>query len=182
MRVFVATDMPDDAREALERLQDDLPVGRLMAPDTFHLTLAFLDEQPEPVVAELHEALCDISASVFPMTIGGVDVFGTKTPRLLWAGADKHPGLVELREKVRRAASGAGIALPRERFRPHVTLARFTGRLLGDEVEKLRGFLAFHAGFTLEPFVVDRFKLYRSTLQSGGAIHEILAEYQINGS
>ena len=42
MRSFVAIDLPEAAREALERLQDDLPVGRPLAPETFHLTLAFL--------------------------------------------------------------------------------------------------------------------------------------------
>jgi len=182
MRVFVAIDMPDHARDALERLQDDLPVGRLMAPDTFHLTLAFLGEHPEPVVAEVHEALCDISAAPFPIRLHGVDVFGGSSPKLLWAGVDKHPALADLRERVRRAVIGTGVELSRERFRPHVTLARFSGRMQGDEAEKLRGFLAFHAGFALEPFIADRFTLYRSVLHSRGAMHEVLAEYQINGS
>jgi len=179
IRAFVAIDMPDDAREALEQLQDDLPVGRLMDPETFHLTLAFLGDQPNEVMEAVHQGLSDLKVEPIDLCLRGVDVFGSKAPKLLYAGADATPSLVGLRDKVRRAVVHAGVELPRERFRPHVTLARFRGRPRGDELEKLRGFLAFHAGFTLPPFQVRQFTLYRSHLHGDGAVHEVLAEYPL---
>ena len=56
IRAFVALGMPEPIQDALERLQESLPASRLVAPETLHLTLAFLDTQPEQVVAEVNEA------------------------------------------------------------------------------------------------------------------------------
>ena len=184
MRIFAAIDLPDPARDALEALQSDLPVGRLMAPETFHLTLCFLDEQPQHVAAAVHEELATIRFEPFPLILRGVDTFGGMQPRLLWASVAPQPALKVLREKVRSAIVRAGLELPRARFRPHVTLARFGGELRGEEMARLGGFLAHHAGFAAAPFAVERFTLYRSLLHPDGAVHEALAEYppQISGS
>lgn len=179
LRAFIAIDLPDGARDALEQLQDDLPVGRLMAPETFHLTLAFLGEQPVAAVEAVHGALGALHAAPFTMALRGVDVFGGAAPKVLWVGVRKSPGLSALRDRVRRAVASAGIELPRERFRPHVTLARFKGRMRGDELEKLRGFLACHAGFAVPEFQVTGFTLFRSILQEDGALHESLADYPL---
>lgn len=179
IRAFVAVDVPDEARDALEMLQDDLPVGRLMAPETLHLTLAFLGDQPGTMLEAVHEALGEVAAEPFPLVLHGVEVFGGKSPKVLWVGARAQTALGALRERVRRAVAGAGVELPRARFRPHVTLARFNGTLRGDEADKLRGFLAHHADFGVGPFTVDRFYLYRSVLHREGAVHEVLAEYPL---
>lgn len=179
IRAFVAIDLPDGVRAALEQLQDDLPVGRLMNPETFHLTLAFLGDQPAEAIDAVHQGLSDLNAAPFDLSLRGVDVFGTKAPKLLFAGADTTPSLVALRDKVRSIVRFAGVELPRERFRPHVTLARFRGRPRGDEMDKLRGFLAFHAGFVLPAFHVNGIALYQSYLHPDGAMHEVLAEYPL---
>ncbi|MBR9844371.1 MAG: hypothetical protein GYB25_14515 [Rhodobacteraceae bacterium] len=44
-------------RAAVAALQDELRVGRKPPEENLHLTLAFLDDQPEAVLSELHEAL-----------------------------------------------------------------------------------------------------------------------------
>ena len=46
MRAFLALDLPQETRDALIRVQADLPVGRPVPCENLHLTLAFLDEQP----------------------------------------------------------------------------------------------------------------------------------------
>lgn len=178
MRVFVAIDLPDAARAALEEVQDDLPTGRLLAPETFHLTLSFLDEQPQHVIAAVDEELATIRFTPFPLVLRGVDVFGGKRPKVLWVGVGAQPELGALREKIRRAVARAGLELPRERFRPHVTLAGFRGEMRGGELARLAGFLGHHAGFAASPFQVDGFRLFRSTLSPDGAVHETLALYQ----
>ena len=40
MRAFVAIDLPEIVRDVLEDLQERIPAGRLLDPDTLHLTLA----------------------------------------------------------------------------------------------------------------------------------------------
>jgi len=180
MRVFVAIDIPDHVRDALERLHADLPVGRAMAAETFHLTLAFLGEVPEAVMVTVHEALNDLRADPFVLRFSGVDVFGGKQPRLVWAGVAHQPELGALRKKIHRSIGAAGLKLPRERFRPHVTLARLSGPLRSDEAGRLGGFLMHHGEFPAEPFMVEHIGLFRSILDSDRARHELLAEYSLD--
>ena len=179
LRCFVALSLPDTVLDALDQLQSELPIGTPMDSDTFHITLAFLDTQPIPVVNQLHELLDEIKVPPVPIKIHGVDVFGGKSPRLVWAGVDPNPPLLSLRDKIRRAALYAGIELSRQRFRPHITLSRMPGRLRGDEPIKLERFLIQNAGFQLPKFTADAFSLFRSTLHQSGAIHENLAEYSL---
>lgn len=179
IRAFVAIDLPEAIGDVLARLQDDLQVGRRMAPETLHLTLAFLGEQPGPVVEAAHEALADLRAAPFALELRGVDVFGGVQPKVLWAGVPLTDALADLRGRIRRAVGTAGIQLPRERFRPHVTLARFTRNLPAVEAGRLAAFLARNAGFATDPFTVDRFLLYRSVLDREGAVHDVLAEYPL---
>ena len=125
MRAFVGLPLPDDALDALERLQEDIPVGRIVPAENLHLTLAFLDEQPEHALHQLHRELEQIEATPFSLYIRGLDLFGGGKPRILFAAVEPDPALSRLRGQVRRAAERAEMDLSRERFRPHITLARF---------------------------------------------------------
>ena len=62
-----------------------------------------------------------------------------RQPAVLWAGVAPQPGLGVLRDRVRGAVRRAGVDLPRERFRPHVTLARLRNARVGDVVKYLGG-------------------------------------------
>ncbi|EDM70350.1 2'-5' RNA ligase [Roseobacter sp. AzwK-3b] len=180
MRLFVAIGLPDVVRAALSRLQSDLRVGRLVEPDNLHLTLAFLDEQDLPTAEAVNELLGDIRAPAFDLRIAGLDVFDRARPRLVFAASDRPEALVSLRKKVRVAVRDAGVDLPRERFRPHVTLARLNRALPQFELDKLGAFLESHGDFSLDPFRTDRFGLYRSTLGPDGPEYDLLAEYMLD--
>ena len=180
MRLFVAIGLPAVVRAALSRLQSDLRVGRLVEPETLHLTLAFLDDQDLPTAEAVNEMLCDLTAPAFDLRIAGLDVFDRAKPRLVFAATDRPEALVSLRKKVRVAVRDAGVNLPRDRFRPHVTLARLNRALPQFELDKLGGFLEVHGDFSLDPFRIDRFGLYRSTLGPDGPDYDLLAEYMLD--
>lgn len=181
MRAFVAIDMPEPVRDALEAVQAGLTVGRLTDPDTLHLTLAFLGEQPESVLAELHGQLSGLAAPRFELRLQGLGSFGSRAPSVIWAGVAPLPALAELRDKVRGAVRRAGIELPRERFRPHVTLARFRRGMRPEAVLAVQRFVAENAGFAAPAFTVERVSLFQSTLRPDGPLHEVLAEYPLDG-
>lgn len=179
MRAFVAIALPDPVREALVELQAGLRLGRPVPEENLHLTLAFLDDQPEDLLAELHEGL---SAAMLPapeLRISGLDLFGGRSPKLLFAAVEPDPVLKALRDRVLSEARAAGIALKRERFRPHITLARFRPGMGPDEQAKLGQFLEEKGGVTLPPFRPAGFALFGSTLRPEGAVHEVLAEYPL---
>lgn len=180
MRAFVGLPLPDAALDALERLQEGLTVGRLVPAENLHLTLAFLDDQPEPVLEALHQALAEIGAPPLRLAFQGVETFGGKRPRVLAAEVRKSPELSGLRDSVRSACRAAGVELPRERFRPHVTLARFPRHLEPGQVEKIARYLAAASGFRLE-CSAETLALFRSTLAPEGARYDVLAEYPLQG-
>jgi 2'-5' RNA ligase len=178
MRAFVALDLPMPAVAALERVQAALPAGRPVPSENLHLTLAFLGEVAEATLEEVHFALEALRLPGFEIVLAGLGMFGGP-PASVHAVAEPAPGLVRLHAAVRRAVEGAGLALPRERFRPHVTIARLSRAPGPDTRARLEAFVAADAGFVLPPFAVTGFGLWRSTLTSGGAIHEALAVYRL---
>jgi 2'-5' RNA ligase len=178
MRVFVAIDLPDPVRNAIETLQEALPLGRAVDAEQLHLTLAFLGEQPVDRVEAAHEALEAVAAPAFDLRLTGLGVFDERRPRVVWAGVAEDGPLRGLRARVLSALRGAGLAVERRRFRPHVTLARLDPLDGGGEA-RLAGFLSRWQAFPCPAFRVEGFGLWRSTLRPDGAIHEELARYPL---
>ena len=180
MRAFVAVPLPEAARTALVDLQADLDQGRLVPEANLHLTLAFLDDQPEAELERLHDVLSDISMDEFDLSFSGVEAPGGRKPALIWAGVEASEGLTRLHQRVRAAAQQIGMELPRRRFRPHVTVARI-GRHAPLDPERLGIWLARHGAMRAGPFPIRCFCLYRSQLGPGGAVYDMLAEYPFEG-
>jgi 2'-5' RNA ligase len=179
IRAFVGIPLAEPVADALEAAQAGLPAGRPVPYDNFHVTLAFLGEQPRTVLEDVHDALDGVRVPGFSLRVDGLGMFGGARPRVLFAEVTAEPGLAQLRRKVLRAVHEAGIALPRARFHPHVTLARFGDGLRGEEAAEMQGFLARRMGVRAGPFAVERFVLYRSHLGRAGPIYEALAEYPL---
>lgn len=179
IRAFVALTLPDDVAGALTAAQAGLPSGRAVEASSFHVTLAFLGEQPEPVVEDVHYALAAIRAEPFALRLSGLGLFDEGRSSVLHAEVAPAPALSHLREKVVQAARDGGLPFERRRFRPHVTLARFNGGLTGEEGERIRAFAARGAAFQAGPFDVREFVLLRSRLGRAGPIYEALATYPL---
>jgi len=99
---------------------------------------------------------------------------------VLYAALRPDPRLSRLRNKVVRVAQGAGIDLRRERFSPHVTIARFSnGAGRGPRMQR---WLEGRAGFAYGPVATAAFSLFRSELGASGATYTELARYPLNGA
>jgi len=179
MRLFLAIDLPEEVKDDLAAVQGDLTVGRRTDPDTFHLTLAFLGDQDEAFAEELDLEMQGLSAPGFDLALAGFDTFGGTTPAVLVAGVAEAGPVTELHRAVRRKVRAAGLELDRERFRPHVTVARFRKRLPAEALEGIRIFLARNAGYRGAAFPVRDVVLFESALSSAGAVHTELARYPL---
>ena len=182
MRAFVAIDLPDHVREELRTLQQGLRIGRLVTAENLHLTLSFLGEQSDEAIHEAHQALSTVRMQAFDLRFAGVGALGGRLPRVIVADVVQCDALNELEQRISRSLRSAGLNFSRKRFRPHVTLARLTNALSEFDLAEVRAYLAGHAGFQGSWFTVTRYTLYQSTLRREGALHEVLASYDLTAT
>ncbi len=179
IRAFVGLPLAEALVAPLEALQEGLPLGRPVPGENLHLTLAFLGEQDAPTLEELHYGLETLAGPGGVLTLPALAAWGGRTARVVVAEATATEELRRLNRKVRSLAHGAGIVLPRQRFRPHVTLARIGAGATPEATERLRTWLAARGALHLPAMPVREVALYSSTLRPDGAVYEVLARYPL---
>jgi RNA 2',3'-cyclic 3'-phosphodiesterase len=172
LRLFVGIALPPALKLRLSLLASGVPGARWVDPGNYHLTLRFIGEVDEGMASDVDAVLLHIQAKRFDVALAGVGHFGD---RMLWAGVEKSPPLVHLRDKVESALVRLGLEPETRRYAPHVTLAR----LRNASGAKLQEFLAEHALFRAEPFPVEKFSLVASYLTKAGSIYEDQADYEL---
>lgn len=175
-RLFLALDLPADARAAVAAWRDRLLEGRdelrSVAAGSLHVTLVFLGWQSERDVERIaglaHRAA---EARAAPrLTPAGLKALPPHAPRLFALDlADEDGRCATLQAALDGELAEARLHRPEKRpFWPHLTLARVKrGR---------RSVPPRAAAAELAPFGADRLVLFRSTLRSEGALYEPLWE------
>jgi len=172
LRLFVGIALPPEMKLRLSLLCSGVPGAKWVDAGNLHVTLRFIGEVDEGAANDIDDALVQIRAPRFDLTLAGVGHFGT---RMLWAGVERNPALLHLYDKVESAIVRLGFDPEGRRYAPHVTLARLK---YGAE-PKIQGFLQEHALFRAAPFAVDHFSLIASYLTKSGAIYEDQADYAL---
>jgi 2'-5' RNA ligase len=129
-RLFFALPLSAAARGALEshlaRVPGGLP-GRLVPPESWHLTLRFLGELD---VAAARAVQREVEGAVlgppFSLELGGWGAFPRPDrARVLWLGVTEgEEPLRELANRVETAVRAAGLPAERRPFAAHLTLSR----------------------------------------------------------
>jgi len=174
LRLFVGIGFPPELKLRLSMLCSGVPGAKWVDSGNFHLTLRFIGEIGEDIAADINDALLRLRARRFTLQVAGVGVFGDK-PRSLWAGVERTPELVALRDKVEQALMRVGLPPEPRKFAPHVTLAR----LRNPPLDTLREFLAAHAQFRAEPLPLEGFSLIASFQTKAGSVYEDQADYPL---
>ena len=176
-RLFIALSLPDEVRDRLSAISGGVPGARWLEPENLHLTLRFLGEVDNGLARDIDDALHQIDAPPFELTLTGLGVFteGKRLITSIWAGVESNDTLKRLQAKVEQAAVRAGLPPERRKFKPHVTLAR--GRI--ENTPKLETFMTGHALLHVDAIPVESFTLYSSHLHQSGASYSAEVTYPL---
>ena len=185
IRAFIAIDLPDEVKEALKRVQEELKKSPVKASwpkvESMHLTVRFIGDIDagiiEDVTAALEDAACGVGG--FELRTDGLGGFPSlDRPRVLWIGIEESPELRLLYEKIEKRLEAIGFERDKKGFHPHITICRIQnpadrralGRRAGTVKEK-----------TAVAFSVREVILYRSDLKPTGAVHTVLKAVELKG-
>ena len=98
MRLFIALDIDDAIRQRITRFVDGVqgfaPEARWAKPESLHVTLKFIGEEPESLVEPIKSALTAVAANAAEIHVQGHGFFPTaKSPRVFWIGIHAGPQL-----------------------------------------------------------------------------------------
>lgn len=132
MRLFIALDIDDAIREHIARFVDGVrnfvPDARWVKPESLHVTLKFIGEQPDAAVEKIKKELATVSAGTIEINFSGYGFFPTaKSPRVFWIGMEAGSALAKLAAAIDDKMASLGIAKEDRAFSPHLTLARGSG-------------------------------------------------------
>lgn len=184
-RLFVALDLPDEVRDGVvawgcRELGD--PALRVVAPESLHVTLAFLGYLPEREIAKLGEIVAGLGATAPMLGLGDPLAKPSLRRARLFALPAISPGVAALQQELERKLVAARLYEPEKRpFWPHVTVAKVKSAGRGTRrpaaVERPPGRLPKRL---LEPALCVRVTLYRSVLQPQGSRYTPLAQVELS--
>lgn len=158
MRCFISIDIPENIKEEIKKIQEQLPdfTGKKIESENLHLTLKFLGEINDDKLEEIKKRLVNIKFKKFEAEINSIGVFSEKIIRIVWMHLTNCDGLQKEIDK-----SLKGIFESEQRFMSHLTIARvkniknkkeFLEKLDKVKIPKIK-------------FAVDNFKLKSSALK-----------------
>ena len=192
MRLFVAIDIDTPIREKLAGflagVRGFAPDVRWVTPESFHVTLKFIGEQPPERLEAVTRALRQVRGQAAAITFRGYGFFPTeKSARVFWIGMEAGPELAELARAVDDALTPLGVEREARAFSPHLTLARAgsgrPGRDRGDRpnrnFQRLQEKLAAFPQPEFGSMTAHEFFLYQSRLSPAGAHYTKLEAFRL---
>lgn len=182
MRFFIALETPEESRQQLKLVQQQLkaiiPQARLTDNGKLHLTIAFVGEQPEQMKDHLVELLKQASQDVppFQVTPAYLDAFPKlHYPHTFWVGVKGDiDQLLLIRERIKDGLADLNLEVDERRYTPHIAIAKINHqfKLSHQQEVGLEKMMAGH----FDPIRVTSIKLFESIPEHGFHTHNTLAE------
>jgi|ERR1700676_510170 len=194
MRIFIGIDLDAEVRARIERFLEGVegfaPDARWVRPESLHITLKFIGEQPPDRVEAITDRLRRVEGNAFEIRAGGYGFFPTaKAPRVFWIGIHTGPQLAELAESIDMATAELGVPREDRPYSPHLTLARAGAgrRSVSPKRRKADGPIAIFAvlekrlaaigEFDFGTMTANEFILYQSQLSPAGSKYTKLQRF-----
>lgn len=173
-RLFTAIEIPPEVGQGLSFLRGGISGARWIDPENYHVTLRFMGDVDDALGRDIMEMLGAVRRPSFELMLQGLDQFGGRKPRSVFAAVRTSPALMELQAEQERIMQRLGLSAERN-FRPHVTLAR----LRDASTRQVADYLALRGSFRSASFRVPRFVLFSSRDSVGGGPYLVEAAYPL---
>ena len=175
-RLFTGIEIPASLQLRLALIGAPLAGARWIKPQNMHITLCFAGDIDNLRADDWAAQLAKIEMPAFDVTIAGLDTFGGRRPRCIWAGIENGEALQRLHLAHLRAARAVGIACDNRRYRPHVTLARLRG---GSHAGSVASYLSANAAIRFGSFTATRLVLFSARPGQGGGPYAVEDSYPL---
>ena len=180
MRLFIAINLPTAVRDAIyadaEPLRATTNAVRWVSPAALHVTLKFLGEQHEALVALLRDVLESVVPTHAAISAKTTDVGAFpnfRRPRVVWVGMTGERALQSLASDIDRALTPLGIPREARGFQAHLTLGRVKGELGPAQATALAA--AAKSVRDSRELALQTVDLMQSELGPGGSRYSVLA-------
>ena len=180
LRCFIAIEIPETIRKSVGDIVENLKKSgsdvKWIAPENIHITIQFLGETEESLIASIKESLEKILAPHHPFCIKIADAGcfpDGRRPRIIWVGMEDSQNLIHLYKDIANEMTRFGYQKEDRAFTPHITIGRVKSqRKMGELLKRLDEF----KGICFADFEVQKITLMKSELKPSGAKYYSLAE------
>jgi 2'-5' RNA ligase len=181
VRLFVATDVPEDVRrrlaDATRPWHDRVKGARWVTPENWHVTMKFLGSVYPRLMSWVTDQVraAATSGAPFSSALTELGAFpSARRARVLWAGLEDPQGRYALLASTLDGLLEREFEPEKRAFTPHLTVARFKEQ--GPLPEELLA-----TDVRSKQFPVEHLTLYRSYLQRPAARYEPLERFPLGG-
>lgn len=160
MKLLIGLSLPDPVSSHLGTLRGSLSSVHWIDPDCYQIALCFIGKiQNHHLINDLDQALDNINCSNFELTIQGVNHLTSSTDENYFNACvlPTYP-LSQLKKKIEHTLHCFDIKLNKQRFIPHITIAKG----IGINEEQISNWLYKYNLFKTEPFKIHQFSLFSS--------------------
>ncbi len=184
MRFFIALEITNENRAQLKSIQENvskiLPHAKLTDSDKFHLTLAFIGDQPDYLKERLIETMSRAANGIPPFSVvpSYIDGFPhLHNSKVVWVGVNGDVDkLVVLQQRIQTELADLNLPIDNRPFAPHITIAKQPGLEIDlDKQDRLQQNMQHR----FDPIFIDSIKLFESVPEQGFHKHNTLAEIKL---
>jgi len=186
-RLFIAIDpdpeLLDKIFKLISTIKREYPLEgmRFTHPQNLHLTLQFLGDTDEALIANIVRSLDKICQkhTEFNLSFAGLGAFPSrKNPRILWLGVTNPNHVTALAQAI--IIDGAFLAeSEKAKFSPHLTLGRIPESSRGISAPSFASLFNNLGNVTVGSTPVREVLLYQSTLKPEGPVYNLLSRHSL---
>ena len=183
MRIFIAFDISDKAKDDIVNLIDHLnswfPKGIKWVPkENLHITCQFVGNIKAKDIWLLDEFIEEKTLDLFEFLItdAKIEIVPTVNPKTIWLRFNtENKQIFSLHRKIRKFLQEYGYDLDNKKFKIHITLGRIKSQINPKKINEIEKFALKHNKYKIKTMT-----LYKSTLYPDGPVYESLAKYKLN--